>query len=330
MSGDGDSTDGGDGARSTADDIPARANLVMSLSVTALLDDQALRGAVNDALAEQPTEDSSMPSTVSGALDMIEEKGDVDPRKVREVVLFGETDESKGSDYVGWLTYTDWSASEITELIEEYGEDGDIKKEEYNGTTVYVSDDGDDEAERIAVLEDGTIVLGRAGAAHDVIDVRAGDTDPILGETRSAWDAASGDYAKFAMDIEPEDLPSGQAEAAEPTVENIKYVSGSIYADGDVRGAEFKMETGSEQDASDVETFFEGQLALAEEEAEDPQTKQFIESTEISTSGTTVTVRTEVDIETITPIVSKLVSSFLLGLSGRQPGFESDGGMAFA
>ena len=336
MSDDGDESnddDSDDSTSSVAADIPARANLVMSLSVTALLDDQALRGAVNDALAEQSTEESMMPSTVSGALDMIEEEGDVDPRNVNEVVLFGETDESEESDYVGWLTYTDWSASEITELIEEYSDDDtEIQTEEYNGTTVYVNDDNDDSTERVAILGDGTVVLGRAGAAHDVIDVRAGDADPISGETRSAWDAASGEYAKFAMDIEPEDLPSGQAEAAEPTVENIRYVSGSVYADGDVRGAEFKMEAGSEQDASDVETFFEGQIALAEEQAEDPQAREFIESTEISTSGTTVTVRNEVDVETITPIVSELVSSFLLGLTGRQPGFESDGGggMAFA
>lgn len=336
MNDDGDSNkEDGDGDTSAAADIPARANLAMSLSVTALLDDQAIRGAVNDALSEQSTEDSMMPSTVSGALDMVEEEEGVDPRKVNEIVLFGETDESDESgesDYVGWLTYTDWSASEVVGFIEEYSsDDSDIETEEYNGTTVYVNDDGVD-TERFAVLSDGTVVLGRAGATHDVIDVRAGETDPVSGETRSAWDAASGEYAKFAMDIEPEDLPSGQAEAAEPTVENIKYVSGSVYADGDVRGAEIKMEAGSEQDASDVETFFEGQLALAEEEAEDPQAKEFIESTEISTDGTTVTVRNEVDVETITPIVSRFVSLFLLRLSGSRTGFEADGesGTSFA
>ncbi len=329
MSDDGDSDDdGGDDATSAVDYIPGRANLVMSLSVTALLDDQAIRGAVNDALDRQSAEESMMPSTVSGALDMFEQEEGVNPRNVNEVVLFGETDESAESDesdYVGWLTYTDWSADEITALIEEYSsDDSDIVTEEYNGTTVYVSDDGDEETERVAILDDGTIVLGRAGATNDVIDVRAGDMDAVSGETRSAWEAASGEYAKFATDVEPEDLPSGQAEAAEPTVENIKYVSGSVYADGDMRGMMLEMEAGSEQDASDIETFFEGQIALAEEQAEDPQAREFLEGTEISSAGTTVTVRNEVDVETITPIVTRIVSLFLLRVSSSQSGFETD------
>lgn len=330
----GNSDENGDEKRSIADDVPAQANLVMSLSVTALLDDQALRGAVNDALSEQVPEDSSMPTTVSGALDKVEEEEDVDPRKVNDVVLFGETGESEESEYVGWLTYTDWSASEITELIEEKSDnDSEIETEEYNGTTVYVNDDADEETERFAVLDDGTVVLGRDGAAHDVIDVRAGNGDSISGEVRSAWNAASGGYAKFAMDAEPEDLPEGQAEAAEPTAESIRYVSGSVYADGDQRGIELSMEAKSEQDAADVETFFDGQITLAEEQADDPQTREFLKNTEITTSGTTVTVRNEVSVEKITPVVSKLVSSFILGLSGRQAGssyaMDSGSGTAF-
>jgi hypothetical protein len=102
-----------------------------------------------------------------------------------------------------------------------------------------------------------------------------------------------------------------------------------------MRGVRFNLETDSEQDAEDIETSLDGWLALAEEDAEDPQTEEFVRNTEISRSGTTVTVRNEVAMETITPVVSKIVASFMMGLSGRSVGgggymTDSESGSAFA
>lgn len=301
-----------DGASGAASDIPARANTATSLRVTALLDDQPLRDAVNEALADGASESSMFPSTVAGALDMIEEEAGTDPRNVNEVVGFSETTIDEEEYYAGWLAYTDWSAEEITTLMEEQS-NSDLETEEYNGVTVYAGEDKDGEA---AVLDDGTIVAGKEGATRDVIDIRAGDGEPMSGEMLAAWNAASGEYMTFAATLDPEDLPDGQAGVAEPTIEKIEYTSGSVYADGDNRGVEIAMETGSEEDASDVGTFVDGLLAQAEERSEDPRSGQFFSNTEVSTSGTTVTVRNEVGVDVLQPIVTEMVSSLLFANSG--------------
>ena len=319
-------TEGGESASGPAADIPARANVAMSMSFDALLNDDAIRGAVNSALERQATEDSMLPSSVDEAFDMAEQQAGVDPEKLNEVVLFGESTDDSGedSDYVGWLTYTDWSQEQLQTLIEEESE-GDMTTEGYNGTTVYVTEDEDESMERVAVLSDGTIVLGRAGATNDVIDTRNGDGEAISGDLLSAWNATSGDYATVAMDITPEDLPDGQAEAAAPTVRNIKYAYGSVYADGDVRGIRFNLETGSEQDAEDVKTFIEGQMTLEKEKTEDEEMKQFIEDTAVTTDGTTVVITNEVDIDKITPVIEQLVTLFVSGVGRSSSGFGSDG-----
>jgi hypothetical protein len=329
-------TEGGKSASGAAAYIPARANVAMGMSFDALLNDDAIRGAVNSALERQATEDSMLPSSVEDALDMVEEKAeemfeeDVDgnPRNLNKVVLFGESTDDSGedSDYVGWLTYTDWSQDELQTLIEEESE-GEVTTEEYGDrdTTVYVTEDEDESMERVAILSDGTIVLGRAGATNDVIDIRDDNGEEISGDLLSAWNATSGDYATVAMDITPEDLPDGQAEAAAPTVRNIKYAYGSVYADGDVRGIRFNLETGSEQDAKDVKTFIDGQMTLEKEKTEDEEMKQFIEDTTVTTDGTTVVITNEVDIDKITPVIEQLVTLFVSGVGRSSSGFGSDG-----
>ena len=325
MGGDSTTTEDGSGDGGAAADIPARSNVVMSMSFDALLEDDAIRSAVNSGLSNGAPEDSMVPTSVSEAFQMAEEQAGVDPRNLNEVVLFGESSDEDGeeSEYVGWLAYTDWSQSELQTLIEEESE-GDITTEEYEGTTVYVTDDMDDTTERVAILSDGTIVLGREGATNDVIDIRNGNGDAISGDILSAWNATTGDYATFAVDITPEDLPDGQAEASAPTVRNIEYAYGSVYADGEIRGVRFNLETGSEQDAEDVKKFIDGQMSLEKEKAEDEQTKQFIEDTEVTTDGTTVVISNEVNVNTITPAIENLVTLFVSS-AGQPSGFDSDG-----
>lgn len=201
--------------------------------------------------------------------------------------------------------------------------DDEVETTEHNGVTVYVNDDEDDTTERFAVLEDGTFVLGREGATEDVIDLRNGDAAPISGDILSAWEATTDGYARFAVDVDPEDL-QGDAEAAEPTVKSVKYTYGSVYADGDVRGVQFNMKTESEKDADDVKKFIDGQITLAKSETDDPQAKQFLEDTEVTTSGTTVAVRNEVTVDEITPVITQLVTAFLTGMTDERTVADDD------
>ena len=322
--GDDSDTADGDNASGSSADIPARSNVVMSMSFDAVLDDQAVRGAVNSALSEQSSTNPMVPSSVSEALDTVEQEAGVDPRKLNDIVLFGESSDDGGeSEYVGWLVYTDWSQDELQSYLEDlrestpdgdttpHGPYGDVSTEEYQGTTVYVNDDADSNTERMAILSDGTVVLGRAGATNDVIDLRNGDGDAISDDLQSAWNDASGEYASFAMDITPEDLMGGQGSGVEMADLNVKYAYGSVYADGDKRGVRLNIETGSNQDASDLKTVIDGQIALEKDTATDPQTKEMLDNTEITTSGSTVIITNEVDVDTITPVIEQFVTLFV-------------------
>ena len=316
--GDSDDTETPGGSSS---DIPEGANVVMGADFQEIINDEEIRDAVNTALAAESANDDRIPSSVDGVFDRIEEEGDVDLRELEEVVLFGESEDDEETDYVGFLAYTNWNAGAIREAIEEM-DDEDIEKSEHNGVTVYVNDDADEDTERIAVFEDGTIVFGSGGAVHDVIDVRAGDADPISGEIKEAWEATGGGYARIAVVPDSEDLPEG-TEAADRTADLVTYVYGSLYADGSMRGFRINMETESEDDAREVRGAINSQRLIARDEAEsegNQELAEFLDETAVETDGTTVTITNEVPVDEITPFVERFVVGFVRGFRSGATG----------
>lgn len=306
----GDGNDKGNNSPSgVATDIPEQANVVMSVDFTAVLGDQPIREAINEAMAETAGETEQLPSSVSEAFTMAESELGVDPSSVSKIALFGEGQEEE-TEYVGWLAYTDWSASTVQEAIEDA--DSDLETTEHESVTIYVNNDEDDTTERFAVLDDGTLVLGRDGATEDVIDIRNGDGDAISGDILTAWNESDEGYARFAVSADPTEV-SDEAERAERTMQEVEYVYGSIYADGDVRGFSVGMEAGSGDDAEDIKALLQSRITLSEETESDDQTSEFIENTEVTKEGSTVMITNEVDVDEVAPVVGQMVAAFLSG-----------------
>jgi len=308
-------------ARSVSADVPARADMVASIDFQTLLDDQALRDAVNEGLSEgQEGGDSEegFPTSVEDALDRIQEETDVDPRQLNEVAMFAEASTDPESAYGGYVAYSGWAGELIRGRIEDAREEADTEKvetETYGEMTVYVLDAPEAEMDgRLTVFEDGTIVAGTGGAVHDVIDIRNDDGEAISGDLAEAWNASREGYVEFAVDVDMEDLPEEQTEDVPPALEAAEYSYGSVYPDGDVRGAAFNVETESESDAADLaDLISEGRArALAEaEEAGEEDVVTFIEETTVTTDGTTVTIQNEVPVDDITPVVREFVRGFV-------------------
>jgi len=57
-------------------------------------------------------------------------------------------------------------------------------------------------------------------------------------------------------------------------------------------------------------------LQMAGAEADDEAVRQFIEETEVTTDGSTVTVRNEVSVDEIVPVVREFVRGFVTGFTG--------------
>jgi hypothetical protein len=321
-----DSTTGG----SVTADVPARANVVAETDFQALLNDDPLRNAVNDGLSAGLQSNGSIPTTVEGVFDSVEEKADVDPRRLQQTVLFGEADpeETAETDYAGYLVYSNWSGDLIRGQIQDLREESSeaaVETEEYGGQTVYVSTETD-QVTRFTVFDDGTVVAGGGGAVTDVVDVRNGEADPLSGDVLAGWNAASDGYVRFAFDVDPAALPEGQAQMAGSTLESVKYTYGSIYPDGDVRGIAFNVEVGSEEEADQAVTLIEQGLLMAAADAEEPETRAFIEDTQVAAEGTTVTVRNEVSVDEIVPVVREFVRGFASAFSGGRLGTNTGSG----
>jgi len=316
--------DGDEGGASVAADVPARANVVVETDFQALLEDDALRGAVNDGLSEG-MQNSDMPTSVEEVFDSVEQEAGVDPRELQQTVLFGEgsaDDYDEETQYAGYLVYSNWSGDVIRQKIEDLREESDgmeVQTESYGGQTVYVSESDSDyqnETSRLVVFDDGTTALGGGGAVHDVIDVRNGDAESISGNVLDAWNAAREGHVRFAFDVDPSELPEEQSQMSGANIENVEYTYGSIYPDGDVRGIEFNVEVGSEAEAQEAVSAVEEGLQMAGAEAEDEAVRRFIEETEVTTDGSTVTVRNEVSVDEIVPVVREFVRGFVTGFTG--------------
>ncbi len=321
--GEGDKT-----AASVTADVPARANVVVETDFQALLEDDALRSAVNDGLSEGMQRSDGMPTSVDAIFNSVEEETEVDPRQLQQTVLFaeGESQDTAETAYAGYLVYSNWSGDVIRGKIEELRAESsadETETEEYGGQTVYVSAEAEQDG-RLVVFDDGTVVFGGGGAVYDVIDVRNGETDALSGDVLDAWNAARSGYVRFAFDVDPENLPEGEAQMAGANLENLQYTYGAMYPDGDVRGIEFNMQLGSETEAEDAVSLIENGLLMAASDAEDEQTREFIENTEVSADGATVTARNEVSVDKIVPVVREFVRGLVLGFTSRQVSEASD------
>lgn len=306
--------EGGAGGSGAAEDTPARADVLMSLNVEAVLGDQAIRGAVNDVLSSQSS-GGEMPSSVDGAFSMVQQQAGLDPRDVTEAVVFADSESSQDSSsdaYGGALVYANWDGSDVEDAISEAAEE-EPETSEYEGVTVYEGNNMDSSGS-LAILDDGTVIFGQKGATEDVIDVVNGDADSISGDLASAWGNTREDgYVRMAAVPSIED--SGQSMGG-VSPEDIEQFYGSIYADGDTRGIQVNIEASSEEVASNIGAVLEQQLARAEEQAEQPEAAQFVANTDVSADGTTVTIRNEVPAQDVATAIEEFLNRYLTGTAG--------------
>lgn len=258
---------GGSGSRidpdSPARDVPGAAGALLAVDFGAILADDEILDGADAALARRRDESGEGPASVTGALDRLEERYRLDPRKMERGVAFvGEEFDAAlsgtpaAAPYWGVLGYTDWRREDMVTSFRDVSL-GTVTERTHGGTTAY-----DNGKEWMAPLGDGRVALGSRRAVRDAIDVAEGSAEGATGELRRAFDATAGEYARFALDVDFEALVErrvGEQLADAFPFGSIRYVSGAAFSEGDRRGFDVTAALGSAGDAdqlaSAVDTF---------------------------------------------------------------------------
>lgn len=243
--------------------VPNRAGLLCHADVESLLSADGPLDGVGRILATRSERVDGSPDSSDGVLDGLSETYGLDPRKVQRVTGFvgqdfasAATADGASEAYRGVIGETDWRPEAAYESFRTVAS-GPATESTYEGNRV-LQIGGD----TLSVLDGGTVVLGSRTAVEETIAVAAGTAGGVSGRLRRAFDAADGEYARFALDLDMVPLASrvlGSRAVDAIPVANVRHAYGGLFDDGDER--EFRVvvrldsATKAEQLSAQVDSF---------------------------------------------------------------------------
>lgn len=240
----------------------------------------------------------------------------LDLKEVSDVTLYTIPNEGaewpEPQQHMGFVLYSDWSEDELISTIEEE-EDYNYTTTEKGDVTVYepdVSEDYMGEPMYVAVLEDGTYVLGDEAAVNGAADVAAGNADPVDGELKTGFEEVNDGYVTFAYEVSAEDIPEQNPNQQIDTsaFKDVSVIAGSYNTDDGTVVAESKLYVESEDSATDVKDVTDGMFSMLRGTAPSEDVKDELRSVEVTQDGDVVTVTYEGDVETLSTIIEEYMS----------------------
>ncbi|WP_440770578.1 hypothetical protein [Natronorubrum sp. DTA28] len=236
--------------------------------------DDGANGADGDALEDDGSVD---PGYVADLAAAVEARTGLDPLAANELLLFGDGDaelneatledtESDGWARVDAVVDGDWSEDEVVDSIEATT---DLAYEEttYEDESVLyeaeTSGDGDPYTPSLGVLGDGRFVVGDEATVRSALDVRYGESDPVSGLVRDAYEDARGAQLTVASETDGLSVPEAIELFVDLEFDILDEVDavGRSYALVDA-GLEFEIDlhVGDDGDAAELETVLRGAL----------------------------------------------------------------------
>lgn len=295
-----------DGNDADLDLVPEGANSVTYANVDEATSDEAVREVVDTWYELEASDVDSMEE----ALAAFEEETGLDPDDLHHATSFSKYDESTGlgaGDNTATILRSDWSEEAFTAAVEDDNE-VTLVETSYNGVTVYEPEEASfgSASSWIAVLGDGTYVVGTEAAVEDVVDVHQGDAEAFDGELREAFESTRSGYVQFAFELPEEQIPSEARDVDTSKLRDVKMVTGAYYTTSNGLGVEMTMHTTSESAAMDVRDVTEGGIALLRGATENEELKETLRDVEVTKEGTEVTVTYENSVESINELLRAL------------------------
>ncbi|MFB6203446.1 MAG: hypothetical protein ABEK01_03050 [Candidatus Nanohaloarchaea archaeon] len=279
--------------------VPSGVDYVAQVDMS-VLQDKETKKLVNTALETAPSYQTSA-NSLQDALDKIENKSGIDPRDTEEVVAYGKIPDQTGStSYFGLIAHADWSLDTLVESIRKETPQN-LSERTYKGKTVYVAKSESvvqgqsGQSLWIAEIGTGEYAVGTEKAVKDAIDVSVGDSEPLSGELKAAYESTRDGYVRFASRIPESQVPSGSMGMGPDlsAFKNISYVSGAYYTDSNKVGINLNMETGGTESAKDVKDAIKGGISLLSTLASNEKAQETLDKVKVSRDGKQVTITYE-------------------------------------
>ncbi len=175
--------------------VPQEASLVMDIDLHYILNDEDIRGLLDEIAASQDE-----PQTVDEILDQFEAETGIDPRDFSRALVFGADDLE---DYGAIMLTGDFNQSDIIASVEQ-GTGEELTPSNYKNHTIYQATVDETEV-AICFLSDDTALGGVLDAVKDVIDIVVGDAEPLSGPIAQVYESLGDAWFKIVGEV-PEEV----------------------------------------------------------------------------------------------------------------------------
>lgn len=278
--------------------VPAGADTITYTNADEARSDEALRQVADTWFGLE----NATPPDSDAALAGVENQSGLDPEGLHHVTAFSRYEEETGEgarEYSATILRTDWSEDAFVAAVED-DETVSLEERSYGGATVYAPEEDRFGPETwVAVLGEGTYVVGTKNATRDVVDVERGEMEPFDGELRSAFTDTRSGYLRFASRVPEEQVPEGSDGINTSSYRNVTVVSGSFYTTDEALGVEMTMRAATEDDARDVHDVTDGSVSLLAGLSEVDELQEELREVEVERDGTDVVVTYESPVEQV-------------------------------
>lgn len=312
---------GGDEPESVYDGIPNEANTVAYADPIGFSEDPTTEDVANHYLETAGAQDTTyeeareqykdqLDTQLQRTTDQLGTDAQISVDDVGEMAAFAKVQETQDvsnpyqGDYTAVVFELDITEDEFEELansaVEESSDSqttGNAEVTEYNGHTMLVIEQGQDQTSAIALLEEGTHVAGNREAVEDSIDTWNGDMERIDSSLIPESDAEN-TYFGFSSEVN-DDLQQqiNQGLESNPDVETV---TGTYATNGeDEVYVDVRVTTSTEEAAQSL-------VEEIRQQRENSQASQ-IENINIGVEETSVTIRYEATTEEINGVIDEFL-----------------------
>jgi len=289
------------GGDAPVDQTPDSSELVMHFDMDGLQDDPETN-RLSEITSEQ--EESTTEADIDEVESELQDELDIDPDSISTVLLFVEdieSSEQSGEQNFGIITHGSFEAETVVDAIQQ--QEDDLTETEYNGHTLYTTEDASlrGGTSAVGVLGDGQVIVGDQQSVESAIDTAEGDTDALSGELRSEYDRTTDEgLVGVAIEFPEETVPEqGGAAGVDPSVfESVNIMSAEYYTSDGAIGTNVRLLTESSSDAEDITSVIDGALVTFGNTGI-PEIDAEIDNLETQQDGSTVTASYEGDLDDI-------------------------------
>jgi len=284
--------------------VPQNANLIGSIQVSKILNDQDLIDAY-DRVEKEPGE----PQTFEDLLNEAVEESGIDFRESAEAVVFADLTAFEMEEYIGVIVECTISEKQFARNFEEMA-DMEFVTSDYKGYRLYI-----DEADEfgIAFLSDQMLITGSTKAVKDVIDVRRGDRKQITGTILDTYQQLGDVLIKVAFEL-PEEARKALVEESVPGeipisleyLADMDMIGFALDKEGETIDVNINPHFLSVDSAEDVNNTLSGAILFSRGMVPDPDIKELLSKINVSVTDTWVTIALEITVSEIEQLVGKL------------------------